>query len=125
METRGGTGRGVGSTFPVVGVGSSNGGTEEPEVRIDGTLWEGRECQREAPGTEQHPYQLREKKAFGSRRNTAHHIAIVGACPKRWASSQPVATRSMLMGLPHEQMHGQHAQMLQYNAIHCGILILQ
>ena len=65
---------------------------------------------REAPETEQHPYQLREKKACGSRRDTAHHIAIVGACPKQWASDQPEATRSMLMRLPHEQMHGQHAQ---------------
>ena len=37
--------------------------------------------QREAPETEQHPDQLREKKACGSRRDTTHHIAIVGACP--------------------------------------------
>ena len=65
--------------------------------------------QREAPETEQHPDQLREKKACGSRRDAAHHIAIVGACPKQRASSQPEATRPMLI---HEQMHGQHAQML-------------
>ena len=38
-ETGAGTDRGVADTSPVVGTrraGSSNGGTEEPEVRIDG-----------------------------------------------------------------------------------------
>ena len=66
---------------------------------------------------EQHPDQLREKKACGSRRDTAHHIAIVGTCSKQWASGQPVA-HPMLLPFPHEQMYGQHARMFLLRPCH-------
>ena len=83
---------------------------EKPKVRID------RNC-----GKRHHKLnsiaQLREKKACGSRRDTAHDKTIVGACPKQWASSLPEATRPM-MRLPHEKMQGQNAQMLPPKQCH-------